>query len=63
MTRIPVFRGTCNDERNIYFDSKGIPRCVDPETVLLEQFDVTLTLDKHTRVVTLNGITGRVTIQ
>jgi type II secretion system protein H len=58
-----VYRGTCNKPGSIYFDSSGIPRCVDPETVLLEQFDVTLTLGNHTRVVTLNGITGRVTVQ
>ena len=35
----------------------------DPETVLLEQFDVTLTLGPHSRVVTLHGISGRVTVQ
>jgi len=63
ITRTPVFRGACNNVRNIYFDSKGIPRCVDPETVLLDQFQVTLVAGNHTRVVTLDGITGRVTVQ
>ena len=56
-------RAACNKPNTIYFDSSGIPRCTDPETVLLEQFDVNLTLGTHTRVVTLHGITGRVTIQ
>ena len=56
-------RDTCNKPGAIYFDSSGIPRCTDPETVLLEQFDVTLTLGTHSRTVTLHGITGRVTIQ
>ena len=58
-----VYRGTCNRPGSVYFDSSGIPRCVDPETVLLEQFDVTLTLGNHTRVVSLSAITGRVTVQ
>ena len=61
--RNPSYRDTCNKPGAIYFDSSGIPRCADPETVLLEQFDLTFTLGPHTRVVTLHGITGRVTIQ
>jgi len=58
-----VYRGTCNKKTNVYFDSSGIPRCADPETVLLEQYDVTLTLGGHTRVVSLHSLTGRVTVQ
>lgn len=58
-----VYRGTCNQPGSVYFDSSGIPRCTDPETVLLDQFDVTLTLGNHTRVVTLHKLTGRVTVQ
>lgn len=63
LSRADTFRGTCNTPGNIYFDRNGIPRCADPETVLVEQFDVTLALGPHTRVVTLHGITGRVTVQ
>jgi prepilin-type N-terminal cleavage/methylation domain-containing protein len=63
LSRTPTFIGTCNVQGSIYFDNNGTPRCADPETVLLEQFDVTLTLGSHSRVVTLHGITGRVTIQ
>ena len=58
-----VYRGTCNTPGSVYFDSNGSPWCADPETVLLEQLDVTLTLGSHSRVVTLHGITGRVTVQ
>ena len=58
-----VYRGTCNQPGNVYFDSNGTPWCAEPETVLLEQFDVTLTLGSHSRVVTLHGISGRVTVQ
>ena len=58
-----TYPAVCNKPGSIYFDSNGIPRCVDPETVLLEQLDLTLTLGAHSRVVTLHGITGRVTIQ
>ena len=63
LNRVSGFRGTCNFTDEVYFDSNGVPRCVDPETVLLTQFDVTLTLGPHTRVVSLHGITGRVTVQ
>ena len=58
-----VYRGTCNKPGNVYFDASGIPRCSDPETVLLDQFDVTFTLGSHTRVLSLVSITGQVTIQ
>jgi len=57
------FKGSCNDTDNIYFDSNGIPRCADPETILLQQLDLSFTLGNLTRVVTLHGITGRVTVQ
>jgi type II secretion system protein H len=57
-----VYRGTCNQNGNVYFDSSGIPRCTDPETVLLDQFEVTFALGEHTRVVTLHSITGRVSV-
>jgi type II secretion system protein H len=63
VSRNRVYRGTCDKPRNVHFDRNGIPRCTDPETVFLEQFEVILTLGAHTRVVTLHGITGRVTVQ
>jgi len=58
-----VYRGTCDRPRNVYFDNNGSPWCAEPETVLLEQYDVTLTLGSHSRVVTLHGVSGRVTVQ
>ena len=63
MSHNRVYRGTCNTPRKVHFDNAGVPRCLDPATVLLERYDVTLTLGPHTRVVTLDGITGRVTVQ
>ncbi len=63
ITRNTTFRGTCNQTGNIYFDTNGTPWCLDPDNVLLDQFDVTLTLGQASRVVRLDGITGRVTIQ
>jgi len=58
-----TFRGTCDKLTRVYFDAVGTPWCADPVDVLLERFDVTLTLGASSRLVTLNGITGRVTIQ
>jgi prepilin-type N-terminal cleavage/methylation domain-containing protein len=63
MSHDRLYRGTCNEPRNVWFDTTGTPWCADPENVLLEQYEVTLTRGPHTRVVTLHGITGRVTIQ
>jgi len=58
-----VYRGACNQAGIVYFDSSGIPRCTDPPTVLLQQFDVTFTLDNHSRVLRLDSISGQVSIQ
>lgn len=58
-----VFRGTCNNYSNIYFDRHGTARCANPETVPLERYDVILTLGNETRTVSLDGFSGKVTIQ
>jgi Tfp pilus assembly protein FimT len=58
-----VYRGACNQKRKVYFDADGIPRCTNPKTVLLQQYDVTLSLGTQTRVVSLNSITGQVSVQ
>jgi type II secretion system protein H len=63
MIRTATFRGTCNQTGNIYFDANGTPWCANPDNILLDQFDVTLTLGQASRVVRLDSITGRVTIQ
>lgn len=63
ISRSVTFRGTCNETGNIFFDANGTPWCADPANVLVEQFDVTLTLGSGSRVITLDGVTGRVTIQ
>jgi type II secretory pathway pseudopilin PulG len=58
-----VYRGACNQQWKVYFDAGGIPRCTDPASVLLQQYDVTLSLGTQTRVVSLDGITGQVSVQ
>ena len=65
MDNTPTYRvgTTCNAPENIFFDAGGIPWCADPDDVLLIRFDVTLTIGANSRVVTLHGLTGRVTIQ
>lgn len=63
VSTVKDFRGTCNTPSNIYFDVHGTARCTNPETVPLERYEVTLTLDNHTRVVVLDGFSGKVTIQ
>lgn len=58
-----VYRATCNVADHVYFDANGVPRCLDPETVLLDTFEVELALGDHVRTLTLDRITGRVTVQ
>ncbi|MDJ0939565.1 MAG: GspH/FimT family pseudopilin [Woeseiaceae bacterium] len=63
VTQSIVYRGTCNRNGVVYFDANGTPWCLDPETVLLESFRIDVTTSVGQASVTLNGITGRVTIQ
>ena len=58
-----VYRGSCNQAGVVHFDGQGIPRCTDPETVLLEQFELTFTLGNHSRLLRLDGISGQVSLQ
>ena len=63
LTRSSVYHGTCDKPTDAYFDADGVAWCAKPDNVLLEQQDLTLKLSTHTRVVHLDGITGRVTVQ
>jgi len=62
-TQIHEFRGTCNLEKSIYFDANGTPFCTDPHTVPVLRYDISITLGDHTRLVSLEPITGQVTIK
>ncbi len=63
LTRSPNYYGTCNITGNIYFDANGTARCADPDTVLLEKFELRFDLGTQQRTVTVDGITGRVTVE
>lgn len=63
LSEAATFRASCNKTGEIYFNSNGNAFCLDPQTILLEKFTVVLKLDKHTQSVTLNGFTGRVSVQ
>ncbi len=62
-SRTPIFRGTCNTRRKIYFDRQGRAFCLDPENVPVISFSVNFKLNGQTRSVLLDGLTGRVSIQ
>ena len=59
----PVFRGTCNTNGVVYFDTSGTPWCLDPETVLLDSYRLDITTSAGQAAVSLDAITGRVTVQ
>ncbi len=61
--RTHSYRGTCNLGRYVAFRDAGTPSCTDPLAVLLERADVTVTLGNAQRTVTLDGFTGRVSVQ
>jgi len=63
LNRTAVFRGTCNQVGNIYFDGNGTPWCVDPGTTLVDRFEVDLVSGIASLTVKLDPITGRVTVQ
>ena len=63
LTRTVNYRGTCNTPGTIYFDPNSTPWCADPVTVLLDDFELDLGLGASHRVVTVDRITGRVTVQ
>jgi len=63
VNRTAVYRGTCDTPANVYFDGNGSPWCSEPDTILLDQFEVDLTLGATIRTVTLDRVTGRVTVQ
>lgn len=63
VTQVPDYRGTCAQAEAIYFDEIGTPRCLEPETVLLESYRLDFAIGDSTTSVNLDGITGRVTIQ
>lgn len=63
LNRIAVFRGTCNQQGNIYFDANGTPWCADPGTTFVSSFEVEMLSGASRQTVTLDAITGRVTVQ
>ena len=63
VTHVPEYRGTCDRQGAVYFDANGTPWCLEPETVLLESYRLDLTAPAGDATVTLDGITGKVTVQ
>ena len=63
LNRTAVYRGTCNQQGNVYFDASGTPWCADPETILLDTFAVDMALGVIIRTVSLDRVTGRVNVQ
>ena len=59
----PAYRGTCDRPGAVYFDRNGTPWCLEPENVLLESYALNVQLGAELRTVTLDGITGRVSVQ
>ena len=59
----PVYRDNCDRNGVVYFDANGTPRCLDPETVLLESYRLDLYSSSGHAAVIVDGITGRVTVQ
>ncbi len=63
ITAVASWEGTCDTPAYTTFNGQGIPFCGHPYNVILRQEYMTLTLGAHSRVVNLQGFTGRVTVQ
>lgn len=63
ITRKAKFSKTCNTPTAVYFDEHGTPRCTDPAEVLVKSDEVILDDDGATRVILLDEITGRISVQ
>jgi type II secretion system protein H len=63
ISAVREFRGTCNQLAIVYFDANGIPRCFNPATILLDRYEINLKTGDFQRVVSVEAITGRVTVQ
>ena len=63
ISRISTYRGTCDRLGAVYFDANGTPWCLEPETVLLESYRLDIVSRDSSASVSLDGITGRVTVQ
>ncbi|MEZ5542666.1 MAG: GspH/FimT family pseudopilin [Pseudomonadota bacterium] len=59
----PVYRATCNSSTDAVFDASGRPVCRNPYGVFLRQATLRLGRSGLDRVVTLDGVSGRVTVQ
>ena len=57
------YQGTCDEPRYTLFDAQGTVWCGDPPTVLYLNGIITFTLGDHTRTLSLDGISGRVSVQ
>lgn len=57
------YQGVCNKPRYTLFDADGTAWCADPQTILYLNGIITFTLGDHTRTLSLDGITGRASVQ
>ncbi|MEM7219656.1 MAG: type II secretion system protein [Pseudomonadota bacterium] len=57
------FQGTCLNITELLFDQQGRVRCAGQTDVLLNTASLQINLSPHSRTLTLDGETGRVTIE
>ena len=63
VSRNAVFRASCSTPGIVYFDANGIPWCNDPDSVLVDYFELLFTAGNREATVRLDGVTGRVVVQ
>ena len=63
VTHTPVYRSSCDRQGVVYFDENGTPWCLEPETALLDSYQLDIVVGARRATVRLDGITGRVTVQ
>ena len=63
VTHSYVYRGSCDRPGVVYFDANGSPWCLEPETILLDSYQLDIIGLAGQAVVRLDGVTGRVSVE
>lgn len=63
LSPVVSFASACNQNDRIYFDGNGTPWCTDPISSRLNKYELHMYNGNAYKLITIDGITGRVTIQ
>lgn len=63
ISKSTIYESSCNTPYVFYFDRHGSVWCADPDGVAVMEMKISLTLAKLSKLIKLDGLTGRVSIE